>query len=57
MADIKPWLKALNFKEELGTYELKIKDSTIIVDIENQKIKYPILKELGRETTINFSKD
>lgn len=37
MADIKPWLKALNFKEELGTYELKIKDSTIIVDIENQK--------------------
>ena len=57
MADIKPWLKALNFKEELGTYELKIKDSTIIVDIENQKIKYPRLKEIGRETTINFSKE
>lgn len=57
MADIKPWLKALNFKEELGTYELKIKDSTIIVDIENQKIKYPKLKEIGRETTINFSQE
>lgn len=57
MADIKPWLKALNFKEELGTYELKIKDSTIIVDIENQKIKYPRLKEIGRETTINFSQE
>ena len=57
MADIKPWLKALNFKEKLGTYELKIKDSTIIVDIENQKIKYPELKEIGRETTINFSQE
>ncbi len=57
MADINPWLKALNFEEKSGTYQLKIKDSTIIVDIENQKIKYPKLKEIGRETTINFSQE
>lgn len=57
MADIKPWLKALNFEKKLEIYELKIKDSIITIDIENQKIKYPKLKEIGRETTTNFSKE
>lgn len=55
MADITPWLKVLDFEEKSGLYELKVKGSTIIIDIENEKIRYPKLKEIGRDTTTNFS--
>ena len=55
MADITPWLKALDFEEKPDLYELKVKGSTIIIDIDNEKIRYPKLKEIGRDTTTNFS--
>lgn len=51
MADIKPWLSALGFNNNC----LTINGNTIEIDFENQKINYPNLKEIGRNTTINFS--
>ena len=57
MANIKPWLKAHNFKEikKDKVFELEINDYKIEIDIEKEKIYYPNLKEIGRETTTNFS--
>ncbi|MCF7522281.1 type I restriction enzyme HsdR N-terminal domain-containing protein [Levilactobacillus brevis] len=54
MADIKPWLNALGFDEN---NELTIKGNTISVDLETteKNIKYPELKEVGRNTTTNLS--
>ena len=57
MANIKPWLKAHNFKEikKDKVFELEINNYKIEIDIEKEKIYYPNLKEIGRETTTNFS--
>lgn len=54
MADIKPWLNALGFDEN---NELTIKGNTISIDLEatEKNIKYPELKEVGRNTTTNLS--
>lgn len=57
MANIIPWLDALGFKKNDNIHELNIKSYTIEVDIENEKIKYPNLKEIGRNTTTNFSSE
>ncbi|MEZ7559233.1 N-6 DNA methylase [Streptococcus sp. 27098_8_66] len=57
MTNIKPWLKAHNFKEikKDKVFELEINNYKIEIDIEKEKIYYPNLKEIGRETTTNFS--
>lgn len=57
MANIEPWLKALNFKEiqKDNLFELEINSHKIEINIGEEKISYPNLKEIGRETTINFS--
>ncbi|MEY8737676.1 N-6 DNA methylase [Lactobacillus sp. AN1001] len=52
MADIKPWLSALGFDDNNC---LTINGNTIEIDFNNQKINYPNLKEIGRNTTTNFS--
>ncbi|TWT12251.1 type I restriction enzyme HsdR N-terminal domain-containing protein [Streptococcus sp. sy004] len=59
MKDIKPWLKALQFEtvKENKCYELKIGAYKIEIDFDNKKIIYPKLKEIGRETTTNFSSE
>lgn len=51
MADIKPWLSALGFVDN----RLTVNGNTIEIDFENKKINYPNLKEIGRNTTTNFS--
>ena len=53
MPDIRPWLSALNFKDNC----LTINGNTIEIDFENEKIKYPNLKEIGRNTTTNFAEE
>ena len=57
MANIKPWLKVHNFEEVITDkqYELVINTHKIEIDLENEKIKYPNLINIGRKTTINFS--
>ena len=57
MANIEPWLKALNFKEiqKDNLFELEINSHKIEINIGEGKISYPNLKEIGRETTTNFS--
>lgn len=59
MANIKPWLEAHDFKEVIKdkVFELKINNHKIEIDIEDEKITYPNLKEIGRETTTNFSSE
>lgn len=52
LADIKPWLFALGFNKDNC---LTINGNTIEIDFDNQKINYPNLKEIGRNTTTNFS--
>lgn len=52
MANIKPWLSALGFNDNNC---LTINDNTIEIDFDNEKINYPNLKEIGRNTTTNFS--
>lgn len=52
MADIKPWLSALGFDNNNC---LMINGDTIEIDFNNEKIIYPNLKEIGRNTTTNFS--
>lgn len=52
MADIKPWLSALGFDSNNC---LMINGDTIEIDFNNEKIIYPNLKEIGRNTTTNFS--
>ena len=54
MADIKPWLNSLGFDDN---NELSIRGYTISVDLEatGKNIKYPELKEVGRNTTTNLS--
>ena len=57
MANIKPWLKALNFKEiqKDNLFELEINSHKIEINIGEDKISYPNLKQIGRKTTINLS--
>lgn len=57
MANIESWLKALNFKEiqEDNLFELEINSHKIEINIGEEKILYPNLKQIGRETTTNFS--
>ena len=59
MANIKPWLEAHDFKEVIKdkVFELKINNHKIEIDIEDEKITYPNLKEIGRATTTNFSSE
>ena len=59
MANIKPWLEAHDFKEVIKDkgFELKINNHKIEIDIEDEKITYPNLKEIGRATTTNFSSE
>jgi len=55
MIDVQSWIDALGFDQY---NKLKINDNCIIeIDIEAEKIIYPKLKEIGRETTINFSSE
>lgn len=58
---VKKLLNALSFKSisgALGIYE-KAYSSTdkIVVDINNQSIKYPQSMTVGRNTILNFKKD
>lgn len=57
MANVKPWLKAHKFNElkKNKEFELEINNYKIVIDIDEQRIHYPELKEVGRETTTNFS--
>ena len=57
MANIKPWLKAHDFKEikKDKLFELVINSHKIEIDTQKEKIHYPNLKEIGRETTTNFA--
>lgn len=57
MANIEPWLKALNFNEvQNGSiFVLEINNHKIEINIGEEKILYPNLKEIGRDTTTNFS--
>ena len=59
MANIKPWLEAHNFNEvkKEKIFELEVNNHRIEIDIEREKISYPNLKEIGRETTTNFSSE
>lgn len=52
VADIKPWIEALGFDEN---NRLVVNGHIIEIDFENEKIIYPKLKEIGRNTTTNFS--
>lgn len=54
MVDIKPWLKPLGFDDN---NELNINGYRISVDLKNKRIKYPDLKEIGRNTTTNFDSE
>lgn len=57
MANIEPWLKALDFNEieKDNLFELEINSHKIEINIGEEKISYPNLKEIGRDTTTNFS--
>ena len=57
MANIEPWLKALNFNEiqKDNLFVLEINSHKIEINIGEEKISYPNLKEIGRDTTTNFS--
>lgn len=57
MANIEPWLKVLNFNEvQNGSiFVLEINNHKIEINIGEEKILYPNLKEIGRDTTTNFS--
>lgn len=59
MANIRPWIEAHNFEEVIKDklFELEINNYKIEIDVENEKILYPNLKEIGRETTTNFSQE
>lgn len=59
MANIEPWLKALNFNEiqKDNLFELEINSHKIEINIGEEKISYPNLKEIGRDTTTNFSSE
>lgn len=57
MRDIEKWLNALNFEKHDNFYSLEIDSHKIEIDMQNQKINYPQLKEIGRNTTTNFSQE
>lgn len=59
MANIKPWLKALEFREvkKNQLFELEVNKHKVEIDLEYEKINYPELKEIGRQTTTNFSSE
>ena len=59
MANIRPWIEAHNFEEVIKDklFELEINNYKIEINVENEKILYPNLKEIGRETITNFSQE
>lgn len=57
MKNIKSWMNTLGFEQNEDLYSLIINSHKIEVDIQEQKIIYPKLKEIGRNTTTNLSSE
>lgn len=55
MDNVIKWIEALGFKRDGDYCELEINNYTIVIDLHDEQINYPKLKEIGRNTTTNFS--